>query len=60
MKKHLKNDYPIRTLCFLVEQGEVPYIQIMKRFAEEINAESGHEDSKTSSCPTKVDSKIRY
>jgi hypothetical protein len=60
MKKHSKNDYPIRTLCFLIEQGKIPYIQIMKRFAEEINAEWSHRDSKTPLGPIKIDDKIRY
>ena len=44
MKKHSKNDYPIRTLCFLIKQGEIPYIRIMKKFAEEINIKLSHGD----------------
>jgi len=62
MKKHSKNDYPIRTLCFLIEQGsnETPFIQAMKQFAEKVNIkESGHGNN-VPPDPIQIENKIRY
>ncbi|HUU87022.1 MAG TPA: hypothetical protein VMX17_04625 [Candidatus Glassbacteria bacterium] len=61
MKKHPKNDYPIRTLCFLIEkQGELSYLQLMKEFTEAINTKWSHGDYKLSPDSILINNKIRY
>ncbi|HUU88582.1 MAG TPA: hypothetical protein VMX17_12635 [Candidatus Glassbacteria bacterium] len=37
MKKYSKHDYPIRTLCILIERGNVPFVKVFKEFTEKVN-----------------------